>query len=165
MSEGEEYQPTDEEQRHREHTGRLMYEEAKRARDLQERRVDGLKSRATTLLTTIGSAVVIVAGVADHLPDWSTLASLVFVAVAAVLCFDAIRPRDSIEGPNVDDLAKEQFANASPPELVLRDLAHYHWEAYTAIEEDSVNPIAKSVRFELVAAALALLVILVGLGV
>lgn len=146
-------------------TGRLIYDEGRRLRDLQDRRVDEIRQRSITVLSLVSAAVVVVAGVSDkhHIASgWIYLAS-VFVGLMVLSGVIVHVPRGGYrEGPNVQQLAERQYAEAHPAHQVMRDLGWYHYDHYRANNRGVLRSINRAFTMELVFAAFAVAAVLVG---
>jgi hypothetical protein len=146
-------------------TARLIYDEGRRLRELQDRRVDDIRQRSITVLSLVSSAVVIVAGLADEgvlggRPLAIAAAAVVLMILSGVIV--QVPQGGYNEGPNINQLVEIQYAEAHPGHQVLRDLGCYHYSHYRANNRGVLKWMHRGFAAELVFAAAAVVAVLAG---
>jgi len=141
-------------------TARLLLDESLRTREMQDQRIERIRTRSVALMALLGSVVTIVTGLADLRNDGVAAGVVAAIVVAAGFAFDVVRPRTSAESPNLEQFSASHFDAGVSPEFVLRDFALDLRDVYAKVESGTVAPIAKSFSFQLLAqvAAMVLLV-------
>jgi hypothetical protein len=146
-------------------TARIMYDESRRLRDLQDERIRDLQQRSITVLTLVSAAVTIVAGVSSAARVERGALTVALVAVVGMVFSGVVVhiPKGGYrEGPNVDDLHDIQYSSAHPGYQVLRDVGLYHFEHYRKNNDGVLKWINIGFACELVFAAVAVVSILSG---
>lgn len=142
---------------------RVMYDEARRLRELQDGRINDIRQRSITVLTLVSAAVVVVSGVSDTARTNSVAMQFALLAVVAMI-LSGVAVHVPIggysEGPSISDLHDHQYKDADPGYQVLRDVSLYHHQHYQDNNRGVLKWINLGFAAELIFAAAAVVAVI-----